>query len=398
MPEQEGYNALAFGGGSQRSVYQAFVQDKIDLLDDKLHFQPGVVVSSTYTSIVPGLNFSGQDYKLQNFNVIAEPYLGVSYDLPYHLTAYASTGKGGYFAPSSTYYPQLNENLPQPLIGLNAPRPEIIHLYEAGLRYDTGRVLLDADYFYQKVNDADSFFAYYGNGAVQYDSGNFGVQQFRGEELQAQFKATPSLDFFLNGSYNQANYLTSYFANDTPFEDQYGYVFKGDPLAAVPNWLANFGLDFNKDNFGIRVDEAYTGPEPITYDFPPILPSSLPNTTVDPNCAQNSCLGLATVPDSPNKLKELLGGPIPSIKQPGYLISNLLLTYDLPVHFHSISKLHFELNIQNLLGVNYYSHIYSSYAEFLDPNTASGYAPTTPYTSAFEGPPRSFTFQVSAKF
>ncbi len=398
MPEQEGYNALSFGGGVQRSVYQAFIQDKIDLLGDKLHFQPGVVVSSAYSSSVPGLNFSGLIYKLQNFNVIAEPYLGVSYDLPYHLTAYASTGKGGYFAPLSTYYPELNDNLPNPLQGLYAPRPEIIHLYEAGLRYDTSKLLVDADFFYQKVDDADSFFAYYGNGAVQFDTGNFGEQQFRGEELQTKFQATPTLDFFLNGSYNQATYLSSYFADDTPFEDQYGYVFKGDPLASVPKWLANFGLDYSWNNFGVRVDESFTGPQPITYDFPPVLPSSIPNVTVDPNCPQNSCLGLATVPATPNALKQLLGGPIPDVKQPSYLLTNLLLTYDLPLHYGAVTKLHFELNFQNLFDVHYYEHLYSSYAEFLDPNTSSGYAPTSPYLSAFEGPPRSIEFEMSAKF
>lgn len=395
MPEKIGYNALSFGGGEQRTVYQAFIQDKIDVLNDKLHFEPGVVVAAAFSSTVPGDNFSGLDYKLVNFNSIAEPYLGVSYDLPYHLTAYASYGKGAYFAPLSQYYPELYHGV---LSGLYAPSPEIIHLYEAGLRYDTPRLLIDGDYFYQKVDDADSFFAYYGNGAEQYNSGNTGKQQFRGWELQAKVQATPALDFFMNGSYDQANYLTSYFADDTPFEDQYGYVFKGDPLASVPNWLANFGLDFNKDNYGLRIDEEYTGPQPITYDFPPILPSNIPNTTSDPNCPQNSCLGLATVPAYYNALKELLGGPIPALKQPGYLITNVLLSYDLPLHYASLQKLHFELNLQNLFDLHYKEHLYSSYAEYLDPNTASGYAPTSPYYSAFYGPPRSITISMSAKF
>jgi len=336
----------------------------------------------------------------------------VSYDLPDHLTAYASTGKGGYFAPISLYYPQLYTppgSTTAQVTGLYSPRPEIIHLYEAGLRYDTSRLLIDGDFFYQKVDDADSFFEYYGNQNLQADSGNFGQQQFRGYELQSKFQATPALDFFLNGSFNQANYLKSYFANDTPFEDQYGYVFQGDPLAAVPNWLANFGFDYNKDNAGIRLDEEYTGQEFITYDFPPVLSPAAANVgpggatgngniTVDPNCAGNSCLGLATVPASANPLKELLGGAIPLVRQPGFLITNLLLTYDLPMHYGGITKLHFELNFQNLLDVHYYQHLYSSYAEYLDPNTSSGYAPTSAYYSAFVGPPRSITFEMSAKF
>ncbi len=398
VPQDTGYNSYDIGGGNQRSVYQAYIQDKIDVLNNKLHIQPGVTISSAYSSVISQTTFDYSPYKLQNFNVIAEPYIGISYDLPQHFIVYASTGKGGYFAPISTYAPNQTTVGGVTTTTLTAPRPEIIHLYEAGIRYDTSRILLNVDAYYQKITDADSFFTNYETGATF--NGNEGSQQFRGYEASGEFVVNPSLNFFGNLSFNQSNYLSSYFADDTPFEDQFGYVFKGDPLASVPNWLANFGFDFNKDNFDARLTEEYTGQQFITYDFSPGLDYPGPNVTQNPGCAEgtsipNECLALATVPDYPNTLKQLLAGPIPYVKQPGFLVSNLLLTYDLPLKNSPVQKLHFELNIQNLLDVHYKSHLYQSYAEIPDNGE---YAVTSPYFSAFYGPPRSITASVSAKF
>jgi len=397
VPQIPGYNETSNGGGSQRSVYQAYIQDEILLLNGKLHLQPAVTVVGSYTSSLSNESFNYPASKLQNFDSIAEPYMGVSYDLPYNMTAYASYGKGGYFAPLSDY--GLNDI--NGVLSLSAPKPEIIHLYEAGLRYDTPTVGANLDAYYQKISDADSFFVNYATGAA--DNGNFGAEQFRGYEGDLAYKITPDLSVSGNASYTQATYLTSYFANDTPFEDQYGYVFKGDPLASVPDWLANMSLDYTKDNFGFHFNEEYTGSQFITYDFSPDLTYTGPNITNNPGCSEgsnipNECLALATVPDSKNQgaLKTLLGGQIPDIKQPAFWVSNLLLTYDMPLKNEGIQKLHFALNIQNLFDAHYEEHLYSSYAEI--PDGHGGYAITSEYNSAFYGPPRSITLEVSAKF
>jgi iron complex outermembrane receptor protein len=385
-------NAYSYGGGSQRSVYQVYGQDKIDLMNDKLHFQPGVTVASAYTSVISQFTLDNAPYKLQNWNVVAEPYIGVSYDLPKHVTAYASYAKGADFADTTNYSPQTDAN--GNVTGTSAPSPEIIHLYEAGLRYDTNQLYINADFYYQKITDADSFYTNYQTG--QSTNGNTGAEQFRGYELDTQYNATPSLSFFGNASFNQSNYLNSYFALDTPFEDQFGYVFKGDPLASVPNWLGNFGFSYNKDNFGARLTEEYTGQQFITYDIPANVSPFPPNVTGAPGCEDNSCLALATTPGYPNTIKALLSnGAVPYIKQPGFLVSNLLLTYDLPVHGRTLKKLHFELNLQNILDVHYYSHLFNSPAEIPQ---GGGFAVTPPYFSSFYGPPRSITFEMSAKF
>jgi iron complex outermembrane receptor protein len=397
VPQQPGFNETTLGGGDQRTVYQAFVQDTVDLLNNHLHINPAVTVVAAYTSALSNETFNYPAAKLQNFNSIAEPYLGLSYDLPDHFTAYADYGKGGYFAPVSNY--GLNDINGQ--LSLTAPKPEIVHLYEAGLRYDSYIIGANIDAYYQKISDADSFFVNYATGAA--DNGNFGAEQFRGYEFSSKINLTPDFSITDSASYTDARYLTSYFASDTPFEDQFGYVFKGDPLASIPNWLANLGFDYKYQNFGVHFNEQYTGSQFSTYDFQPALTYTGPNITNNPGCSEgtnipNQCLGLATVPDSKNQgaLKTVIGGAIPVLEQPNFFLTNLLLTYDQPLTNMPIKKLHFELNIQNLLGAHYLDHLYSSYAEI--PDGKGGYAITSEYNSAYYGPPRSITIEVSAKF
>jgi iron complex outermembrane receptor protein len=398
VPQEPGYNELSNGGGAQRSVYQAYVQDQIDLFNDKLHLSPAVTLASTYTSSISneGLNQAG-NVKEQNFKSIAEPYFGISYDLPDHFTAYADYGKGGYFAPIGDYA----ENNINGVLTLTSPNPEIVHLYQAGLRYQDTNFYANFDAYYQKITDADSFFVNYATGAE--DDGNDGAEQFSGYEANFTYRVTPQFTLSGNGSYTRAVYLNSYFANDTPFEDQFGYVFKGDPLASVPNWLATIAGDYTNGNFTAHVEEQYTGQQYITYDFSPVLTYTGPNITNNPGCSEgspypNECLALATVPDSKNQslLKSIIGGAIPFQMQPGFLISNFVLGYDFPVPNLSIKKLHVALNVENLFDAHYVSHLYNSYAEI--PDGQGGFQLTSAYTSEFYGPPRVITVEVSAKF
>lgn len=390
-------NAIVLGGGDTRTVYQVYGQDKIDILNNKLHLQPGLTIASAQTSVISQFTLTHPPFKLENFSAVAEPYAGVSYDLPGHVTAFASYGKGADFTPVADYAPAQDAN--GIITGTEAPKPEIIHLYEAGLRYDTNRLYINADFYYQKINDADSFFTNFQTG--QTDFGNDGAEQFRGYELDTEYRATPELSFFANASFNQSNYLTSYFAEDTPFEDQFGYVFQGDPLASVPNWLSNFGFDYEKGNFGARLTEEYTGQQFITYDLPANINPNIPNVTNNPGCSggtnvPNQCLALATTPGFTNSIKSLLSnGSIPFIKQPGFLISNLLLSYDMPIQHSPLHKLHFTLNLQNFLDIHYKSHLFNAPAEI--PQNG-GFAVTPSYFSAFEGAPRSITVSMSAKF
>jgi iron complex outermembrane receptor protein len=378
MPEIAGYNSFGLGGGAQRTVYTAFLSDKIELLDNKLHIEPGISLTGVYSSVKSPLSYFNPSYKLANYGSTAEPYLGVSYDFPHNIVAYASYGKGARFAPTTDY------SLGSAGSTTAAPGPEIVHAYEAGLRYDTARLYLNADIYYQKVNDAFSFYTNYNTGLSSYI--NVGEQQFRGVEASGKFRVTPEIELFGNGSYNQANYLNSYSASVTPFQGQFGYAFKGDPVTSVPKWLGNFGVEYDHGPFSARFAGQYTGQQYTTFDYSPTDAAYIPGTAQPASGFPGIQYALTT---SPNKTFLL----------PGFLTLNVLLKYNVPIHYGSMKKLTLSLNVRNLLGLNYYSHFYNVYQQISGPASgATPYLATTPYASAFYGPPRTIFASVSAKF
>lgn len=401
MPEQIGYNSFSFGGGSQRTIYSVFLQDKINLLNNKLHIEPGISLTGVYSSTIAAFSYSQTsalnptgNYKLQNFGSQADPYLSIEYDLPHNFVAYAEYGKGARYAPIADY------TLGTASAGgvsssTSAPKPEIVHAYTAGLRYDTPNLYFSVDEFYQKLTSAFSFYTNYQT-AVSSNI-NIGVQQFRGQEASAKIKLSRDLELYGNFSHNQSNYLNQYYANDTPFQGQFGYVFKGNPLASVPTYTGNFGLDYENGPYSARIGGHYTGQQVITGDLPPQLPNAPQISPLGPN----STLALATIPFVPSaqaNLANSLGGypPIPHFRLPGYLTMNMFLSYKLQMHgYDHLQYLKFSLNVQNLLGLHAYQHYFLAPAEI--PQNG-GFALTPTYASAYNVIPRTIFFNVTARF
>jgi iron complex outermembrane receptor protein len=356
MPTIDGYNSIAFGGGAQRTIFMGYAQDKIDILNNKLHLLLGVRATGAYSSNVDFLT-SGIYFpqKLQNYSRSGDPYVGISYDLPAHFTAYGSFGKAEVFAPVSDYSEGLSGTT-------TAPGSETVHLYEAGIRYDTPKLYANVDYYYQKVNDAFGFFDDFLTDEQIF--GNPGSEQFRGVEMDAQYQATPELQLFANGSYNQAQYLATYSAFDTVQEDQFGVANKDTPFSNVPDWISNFGFEEDHGPFTARFTGQYTGREYKTTDI----------------LSPNPILNGATITDV-NDLN------------PANVVFNLLLTYKVPVHYHGLKELTFSLNGQNIFDEHYYEYTYSQY---LPVGGCYGCGPSV--KEALIGPPTSVTFDVSAKF
>jgi iron complex outermembrane receptor protein len=394
VPQINGYNQFqpnGYGGGSQRTIYLAYAQDKIDLLGNTLHLTPGGTLEGTFSSnrasdfaysVAPSANYPDGEvfytpgYKLHKFDRDALPFFNASYDLDKLAPAlagtsfYASFGTSALFAPTTDFGPTTTGGVPY---------ASIVHLYEGGVRYDTAKLLLSLDYFYQKV---DRDFGYYVSsgitGANENFFGNGGQREFKGVEGAVTWQFTPHWQVFANGSYLRAAYLATNPAFSTIGEDQYGLAIKGDPISGVPKFLANFGVDYETTNLVLdgdavsgRFSGQYTGQQYSTYD--------LNDTQVVPPYSTSQTQG-DTVTDLHHQLPE-------------FAVFNLLLAYTLPTpQLPLVRRIKVELNVQNLFDERYFQYYYSQIAP------TNGNYTSAPYLDGLPGEPFSTTLTVTARF
>ncbi|MBU2750753.1 TonB-dependent receptor [Acidithiobacillus thiooxidans] len=331
MPQINGYNAFEYGIRQHRVVYSGYVQDKINLLSNKLHIEPGVTLTSASSSnYVPQNVYATPDhpYTLSNQDKVALPYLGISYDFTKHIIGYASYGKGARFAPIEDYTLGINGSTTK------APGPETVNAYEAGIRYVSKRLYLNFDGYLQNEH---GLFSFYTDPTIDYSSyKNVGSIQAKGLELSGKYYLTRNLLLSGNASYTQANYNNFYFAEPTPSGSLFGYVSAGDPLPDVPNWLANLSLDYHKGNFNGNITGSYTGTMVATnYGY-------LPPAEQDP--AIYTSFPFWPHPDS-------------AMRFGNYFILNMAASYKIPVHMAHLKWLKVSLNIDNILDRHYYVHL-----------------------------------------
>jgi iron complex outermembrane receptor protein len=408
VPSIPGYNQLQFNGydgGSQRTIYQFYAQDKIDLFDNTLHMTPGITAEGTYSSNSAdnfaeaclldnnGVSLPGQpsacypknpppdgpvyyipSYKLHKFDRDYLPFFNISYDLDKVLPALAGTSVYASYGTSALFAPTLDFG---PTTVGGVPYASIVHMYEGGIKYDTSKLLLSFDYFYQKVDRDFGFYAGSGNTQGQNFYGNSGQREFKGVESAVTWQVTPEIQLFGNGSYVLAKYLVTQPAFSTIGEDQYGLAIKDAPISGVPAWLANFGVDYERKNlfldndaFSARFSGQFTGAQYTTYDLsifqvvPPYPPDQTQGDTVT----------------NPNG------------KLPAFTVYNLLLGYTLPTPMWRVKQLRFDLNLQNLFDKRYWQYYYSQ----IPP--VNGEYLGGAYEDGLPGAPFSATFTVTARF
>jgi iron complex outermembrane receptor protein len=419
-----GYLPQGYDGGTQRTIYQAYVQDKIDLFGDTLHMTPGGTVEGTASSyrgseVFNGLTGEFVNYKANKWDREWLPFFNVTYDfdkiLPMAkgLSVYGSIGNSALFAPVNDFGP----NTAGP-----PPYASIVHLYEGGVKYNTANLLISIDYFYQKVDRDFGFFQFQSgpeNGAAEYSG--YGQREFKGEEGAITYQLTPAWQLFGNFSHLKATYLTSGFAFDTVAEDQYGTEFKGDPVSGVPDWLANFGVDYAKksmflddDAVNVRASGTYTGHQYTTYDL------GGTDYLTSPNFAALAPLNFNGCPGNPGttgsclaytRYNQVTGATVTNTNGGGispFAVFNLDLNYTLPTPYLPVlKKVTFDLNIQNLFDQRYFQYFYSQISPGNCGTFTSGpfkglsknnYSCTPQFEDGIPGQPFSAFFTVTARF
>jgi iron complex outermembrane receptor protein len=381
--QDNGYNSFALGNGAQRTIFSGYIQDTYRGFDKKLQLTGGLKVDAAYSS-TNQIETDGiyNPAKLQNFTKIGGYYFGGAYNLPDNFVLFGSLGKDSLFAPLSDY--SLGTTPTGLSGGTNTPTPEIVHLFEGGIRYDTPRLLLSADYYYQNISDGFAFFENFLTNQEYY--ANNGGQLFRGVEGSGKFLITPELSIFANGSYDKTEYTKSYFASDTLTEDQFGYAYTGTPLSNVPQWTGTIGLDYDSGPYSASVTGLYTGREFLTEDI------NVPNTANPPGYQYGGTDSTTGVSYGSNALN---GATVTNtkIENPANFVVNVLLSYKIPVPKTFLQSLTLSLNIQNLLDERYYNYAFQSE----DPE-AGLYLPGTGFNSGFVGQPRSYFLDAVARF
>ena len=416
-----------FDGGVQRTIAQGYIQDKIDLLDNTLHITPGGTLQTTYSSLKESaiFDFASNGYvnfKSTKYNREWLPFFNVTYDFDKiapvlkGLQVYGSTGQSALFAPVTDFSPNAAGS---------PPNASIVHLYEGGVKYNTSKLLLSVDYFYQKV---DRDFGFYtsesGPTLGQNIYNDNGQREFKGVEGAGQYQLTPDIQLFGNFSHELAKYLKSNFAFATVAEDQYGIALKGAPVTGIPDWLSTFGVDYGRknlfrdsDSLDVRFSGTYTGHQFTTYDisgdatvanFPGLTPNigtALPGTGAIPNSPYTGCQGTNPAPAC-TRFSQLSGATVydPNGGISPFAVFNLDMNYTLPTPFlPALKRVKFDINIQNLFNEHFFQYYYRQVSpSACSPTKAnpvgSQYNCSPQFADGIPGQPFSIFFTVSARF
>ncbi len=414
-----------YDGGGQRTIYEPYLQDKIDLIQNTLHFTPGVTLQTADTSEDGSYIFGGQpsaatlnsayyqqfgdafgQYKVHKWDRTWLPFANVDYDLDKILPAargvslYGSFGESAIFAPVADY-------VPQSVPGEGPPQPSIVHMYEFGVKYNRNNLSLNLDYFYQHVTRDFGFFEYQsGPQTGQSFYTNDGQREFKGFEASAIYQLTPRWQLFGNVSYTLAKYLATSTASVTIQEDQFGLAIRGTPISGIPDWLSTFGVDYDhhnlllpNDELNVRFEGQYTGHQYTTTDG-------------------NGFVNLGTIPrigsygsyayyagTAGETFTNTNGGGISP-----FAVFNLDLNYKMPIrsaYAGPLKSLDFDLNVLNIFNQGYFQYFYnqispSSCGTFksgpFKGEAISNYGCSPNFNDALPGEPASITFTVRAHF
>ncbi|WP_084367232.1 TonB-dependent receptor [Neokomagataea thailandica] len=426
-PNVTSYRVPNFPSLTQREIYSGYIQDKIDLFHNTLHITPGVTFQGTYSGLKGSEIFLGKPsaatlaspycaagnpcqygaYTGQKWDRNWLPFLNVAYDLDkvlpslQGLSLYGSAGTSALYAPASDFSPSV--------LG-NVPSASIVHMYEGGIQYNTGHWNILADYYYQKVDRDFGMFTYQSGPNVG-DSlyTNAGQRLMRGEEVKINYQVDKNWRLYGTASHNSTRYLKTFLASVTVQEDQFGYALRGSPVTGIPDWIATFGVDYDKkslltenDDLNVNFSGRYTGHQFGTYDL-----SGYEN--------------LGSLPGIPYQYGtynyyNVLAGQTTISRNTGiapYVIFNLDMNYDLPVHNAGpLKKLNFDLNVQNLFNTFYWQYKYAQISPAacgtfksnpvgftgFTGNAVSNYGCTPQYQNGMPGMPAFISFTVRASF
>jgi outer membrane receptor protein involved in Fe transport len=364
-----------FNEHDDRTLYSLYIQDEIDLLDNKLKITPGLKYLHASTSNVDADSYSVEvepNARDSDTSYFTSPTLGASYEFLPNTVLYAAYGQNIEFPTISAFYGSLGEGS-----GYNqsAPvnlQPENVIDYEAGLRYSNPAIGFNGALGLYKEDFTNTFISVQDpNNTALTETVNGGASEHKGIELQAtqdfgeayvdQMDAGDFTGYF-NYAYSNA-YYTGAFKVSTVGENgaaSGATVTKGTPVALVPQDTVNFGGTWGLDGWLSTADARY-----VTSQF---------------------------VSES--------GGATSALREPAYFTLNLGISKTIPVRLGIFNAIKFQLNADNVLNRTYLSYAYAE-----NYSTPSGTGPYNApkgskgtYISGQIAAPQAFYGSVTLKF
>lgn len=351
-----------------RTEYSIYIQDEIDLLNDKLKITPGVKYLYENSKVREDMSY---DYPsggtVTSSAHFTSPTLGVSYE----------------FLPSTVLYGAIGENIEFPTInglydnidGKNAAgsytnnieplhvQPEHVTDYEVGIRYANRPHGFTAALGFYLERFTNTFITQVDPITQLATTTNGGSSDYKGIELQLaedfgekffQGHDIGDYNLYLNYSYNDA-YYTSSFALATVGNNNSSVtsVSKGQPVALVPQDTVSFGGSWNYRGWQATADANY-----VTSQY----------------------------------INQLNAGTTSDLLEPAYFVLNLGLSKTLHFKSQFVKSMKVAFFADNVLNRHYDAFAYAENYTKYSPLSGKGYA------AIDEAAPRAFYGSVTLNF
>ena len=264
MPLVTGYND-AWDEHDARSLGSLFAQDTIRLFGGQVHVTPGLKYIFARTTDFDNIGFfypiSGTVSDSEHYT---SPTLGLNWRPMRHVSVYAAWGKTAKFPGIASYYDNVGQfnASGQPVVVPLHVTPEYVRDLEAGVRYEAHGFEGAVNVY--RENFANTFIQVTDPTTQVTTTSNGGSSRYEGIELDLQDSfdtAFGAFSVFGNISQNKAFFTSSFtVANAAGTAAIAGQsVVSGQPLAGVPQHLANLGVGWKWHTWRANLSEHYAG-------------------------------------------------------------------------------------------------------------------------------------------
>jgi iron complex outermembrane receptor protein len=225
-----------------------YTHDKVSAYDTRTDSLNGIaapagIAGNFDANVAAGGTFNGTPWTGATSASNLSGKAALEYDLAKGHMLYASYSRG-YKGPAFNVFFNMGPANTAPIA------PETSNAFELGLKnsFDHGRIILNLDGFYTKVDNYQANYPTTVNGAVTTTIINAGNVSTRGAEVELLYRPTPHLT--INGGYSYTDAHVDQFL-EPPATQAGNFIASGTPLAFAPKNKGNLGATYTTEPVGV---------------------------------------------------------------------------------------------------------------------------------------------------